>query len=192
MQTGFYFDQSRCTGCHTCAVACKDWYDTPAGPASWIRVTPIEKGKFPNPSLSYLFISCFHCAAPVCAEACPVSAISKGKEDGIVVVDREVCIGGEKCKFACRKACPYDVPQFGAEPNPKMQKCHLCLKRWPGRKKPICVEACPMRALDAGPLEELKAEYGDIQEAEGFTYSKRVGPSVVFKPKSPRPDDVYG
>ncbi len=183
MQRGFYFDQSRCTGCYTCIVACKDWHDIPAGPASWIKVTPIEKGKFPNPSLSYFFRPCFHCTNPICAEACPVNAITKREEDGEVGVDRERCIGGDQCGFACRKACLYKVPQFGAEANPKMQKCHLCFERWSEGKKPICVEACPMRALDAGPLEDLQALYGNGNEAEGFLYSKRLKPSVVFKPK---------
>lgn len=183
MQMGFYFDQSRCTGCYACIVACKDWHDIPAGPASWIKVTAIEKGKFPDLSLSYLFTPCLHCAEPICAEACPVSAITKREGDGVVVVDREVCIGSEQCKFACLKACPYDVPQFGAEPNPKMQKCDLCLERWVENKKPICVDACPMRALDAGPLDKLKAKYGDTREVEGFAYSKRVIPSIVFKSK---------
>ena len=186
MQMGFYFDQSRCTGCYTCVVACKDWYDIPAGPVSWIRITATEKGKFPNLSLSYLFTSCLHCAEPICAKACPVDAITKRVNDGIVVVDREVCIGSEECKFACLKACPYDVPQFGVETNAKMQKCGLCLERWMENKKPICVEACPMRALDAGSLEELKAKYGDIQEAESFVYSHRVMPSIIFKSKIPK------
>ncbi len=48
---------------------------------------------------------------------------------------------------------------------------------------PDCVEACPVRALDAGPLDELKKKYGDGREVEGFTYSKRTQPAVVFKPK---------
>ena len=162
-------------------VACKDWHDIPAGPVSWIRITAVEKGRFPHPSLSYLFTSCFHCAHPLCAKACPVNAITKRKKDGVVVIDRELCIGAEQCRFACRKACPYDVPQFESEPNPKAQKCDLCLERAEQSKRPICVEACPMRALDVGPLNELKTKYGDIHEAEGFDYSKRAIPSVVFK-----------
>ncbi|MDD4859641.1 MAG: 4Fe-4S dicluster domain-containing protein [Dehalococcoidales bacterium] len=186
MQKGFYFDQSRCTGCFTCAVACKDWHDTPAGPANWIRVQALEEGKFPNTELSYLFKSCFHCAQPTCIKACPVNAITKRAEDGIVIVNRETCIGGEKCKYACRKACRYEAPQFGAEPNAKMQKCDLCLERWGENKKPICVEACPMRALDAGTMDELKAKYGSRQEAINFTYVKRMEPSVVLKSKSYR------
>ena len=44
MQMGFYFDQTLCTGCYTCIVACKDWHDVPAGPASWMRLKTVEKG----------------------------------------------------------------------------------------------------------------------------------------------------
>ena len=83
----------------------------------------------------------------------------------------------------CREVCPYRAPQFGAEDDPRMQMCNLCLERWGQNKKPICVTSCPTRALDAGPIEELKADYGDIKEAEGFTFSPSIGPSVIFKPK---------
>jgi anaerobic dimethyl sulfoxide reductase subunit B (iron-sulfur subunit) len=48
---------------------------------------------------------------------------------------------------------------------------------------PVCIESCPTRALDAGPLDELKARYGDVVQADGFSYSKRTRPAVVFKPK---------
>ena len=64
-----------------------------------------------------------------------------------------------------------------------MQKCDFCLDRLRRNKKPICIASCPMRALDAGPLNELKEQYGDVQEAEGFVYSKKAMPSIVFKPK---------
>jgi anaerobic dimethyl sulfoxide reductase subunit B (iron-sulfur subunit) len=83
----------------------------------------------------------------------------------------------------CLEACPYDAPQFGAEESAKMQKCDLCLERWAEHKKPICVDACPMRALDAGPIKELRAKYGDIKEAEGFVYSEKLTPTIAFKPK---------
>ena len=74
-------------------------------------------------------------------------------------------------------------PQFEAEENAKMQKCHFCLDRLAENKKPACVDACPMRAMDAGPMEELRAKYGDIREAEGFVYSEKLNPCIVFKPK---------
>lgn len=83
----------------------------------------------------------------------------------------------------CKEVCPYSVPQFAFEANTKMQKCNFCLDRWIDHKKPICVSACPMRALDAGPLEEIKSKYGDTKEAEGFAYSLGCKPSIIFRPK---------
>lgn len=182
MQRKFYFDQTRCTGCEACVVACKDWNDVPAGPASWIRVLTIEKGKYPNALVAFLTTSCYHCARPSCVPACPVAAISKRDEDGIVVVDRETCLGHDNCEM-CLQACPYAAPQFGAEDNAKMQKCDFCLDRWTQGRKPICVDACPMRALDAAPADELEVRYGDRKEATEFTHLAEIGPSIIFKPK---------
>ncbi|MEW6142883.1 MAG: 4Fe-4S dicluster domain-containing protein [Chloroflexota bacterium] len=181
MQIGFYFDQTRCTGCYTCTVACKDWHDIPAGPASWMRVSTIERGKFPDVFVAFFAQPCYHCAHPACVEVCPVDAAIKRDEDGIVVVDQEKCLGKDKCS-ACKDACPWGVPQFRAE-NAKMEKCDLCLERWAEGKKPICVEGCPMYALDAGPMEEMKTKYGTGTQAAGFTWSEKCQPSVVFKPK---------
>ena len=178
MQIGFYFDQTRCIGCYTCIVACKDWHDVPAGPASWRRVTTIEKGKFPELLVAFLSTSCCHCAEPTCVPACPVGAIAKREEDGVVVMDREACLGKDNCEL-CLEVCPYDVPQFGAEDNAKMQKCDFCLDRLAENKEPICVAACLLRALDAGSLDELEAKYGDAKEAEGFVYSAEVKPSII-------------
>jgi anaerobic dimethyl sulfoxide reductase subunit B (iron-sulfur subunit) len=167
MQMGFYFDQTRCTGCFTCTVACKDWHDIPPGPASWRRVQTIERDKYPTPFVAFLATSCYHCAQPACMSACPVNAISKRGQDGIVVVDRELCLGRDHCQL-CSEACPYDAPQFGAEENGRMQMCNLCMERWPEGKKPVCVAGCPTRALDAGPINEIRAKYGEVQEAVGF------------------------
>jgi len=147
-----------------------------------MRLSCIEKGKFPDLFVAYLAQPCFHCAEPSCLAACPVNAITKREEDGVVVVDREACLGEEACGL-CEEACPYDSPQFGPEPDARVQKCDLCLERWAEGKKPVCVEGCPMRALDAGPLNELRAKYGDVREAEGFVYSEAAKPSVVFKLK---------
>lgn len=182
MQMGFYFDQSRCVACYSCVVACKDWHDVPAGPASWRKVVTIEQGSFPDLSVAFLATSCYHCAAPACVAACPSGALTKRTEDGIVVVDREKCLGKDQCDL-CLQVCPYQTPQFGSEPNAKMQKCDFCLDRLEEGKPPVCVSGCPLRALDAGPLEELIARYGQEREAEGFAYSDKENPSVIFKPK---------
>ena len=186
MQIGFYFDQTRCTGCSACLVACKDWHDLPAGPANWMRLLYTEKGKFPNVFVGYLVVPCYQCLDPTCIPACPARAISKRDEDGIVVVDGTACLGNQECDVKCLKACPYDVPQFGPEPGAKMCKCNFCLDRWLENKLPVCVEACPTRALDGGPLDELKVKYSDIREAQGFVYSNRTKPAVVLKPKRPK------
>ena len=180
MQMAFYFDQSRCIGCYACSVACKDWNDIPADAIQWRRVTSQEWGTCPEVFLTCLSLSCCHCTNPACAEACPVNAISKRKEDGIMAVDRKECLGYDACG-ACKKACPYEVPQFGSEGNAKMQMCTFCIDRLRENKKPACVDACPVRALDAGSMEELRGKYGAIKEVPGFTAAAETMPSIIFK-----------
>jgi anaerobic dimethyl sulfoxide reductase subunit B (iron-sulfur subunit) len=114
--------------------------------------------------------------------ACPAEAITKRKKDGLVLVDQAKCLGKDKCDL-CLQSCPYEAPQFGAEKNAKMQMCNLCPDRLQEGKKPICVAGCPMRALDAGPIDELRSLYGDKTEAVAFAYSTDLKPSVIFKPK---------
>lgn len=184
MQMAFYFDQTRCTGCFVCLIACKDYHDVELGPVDYRDVTYLEKGKYPNPYIAYMTTSCFHCANPECATACPVDAITKREKDGIVVVDRELCLGKDNCALLCQEACPYDMPRFGDEENAKMQMCDFCLDQLDENKSPVCVAACLTRCLEAGPLTELTAKYGNIKEAEGFAYSEETKPSVIFKPKT--------
>lgn len=116
MQYGFYFDQTRCTGCFACVVVCRDWHDVTAGPVSWMRVKTIEAGMYPDPYYAHIAIPCYHCANPRCVAVCPTGAIVK-REDGVVVVDRDKCrtepgcgiiIGQEfgKQQSPCKIACP--------------------------------------------------------------------------------------
>jgi len=123
-------------------------------------------------------LSCSHCEKPSCAEACPVGAITKREENGIMMVNREECLGHNACG-ACKKACPYGVPQFGEEDNARMQMCTFCIDRLQQGKKPACVDACPMRALDSGPIELLTARYGAIRD----TFSTQNKPSIIIKPR---------
>jgi len=180
-QIGFYFDQSRCIGCCTCVVACKDWHDIPAGPCNLIRVRTIEKGEFPTVLTCFMVTPCYHCVNPPCLKVCPTKAITKREEDGIVTVNQERCLG-KKCSL-CSLACPYEAPQFRAETNARMEKCDLCLDRLSKGEKPICVGACQTRALDVGPLDELQTKYGKTVQAKGFNYHTIVRPSVIHRSK---------
>lgn len=179
MQLGFYFDQRRCTACNTCVVACKQWNDVPAGPAFWRWVATEEEGRFPDLWVSHLSLSCCHCYDPACVQACPASAISKRDQDGIVLVDREACISG--CR-ACRDACPYDAPQF-RDGSSKMEMCDFCLDRLEEGKRPMCVVSCPLRALDSGPMEELRATYGDAGLDPGFPDPSKTRPAIILRAK---------
>ncbi|MFO7860675.1 MAG: 4Fe-4S dicluster domain-containing protein [Desulfosalsimonas sp.] len=123
----------------------------------------------------YLASACWHCAAPVCADACPPGAIYKRQDDGVVIVDPEKCLGKDDCGTKCLKACPYDAPQFGPEENARMHKCNFCEDRLAAGKVPNCVEACPVRALDAGPMEELEKKMPMPQTFQG----------------SPRPEAIF-
>ncbi len=111
-----------------------------------------------------------------------MDAITKEQDSGLVLVDTESCLGKENCEL-CLQACPYDVPQFGMKQNAKMQKCNLCPDRVAEGRNPACVDACPVRALDAGPMEELQAKYGSTGDAVGFSYVPALAPSFIVKPK---------
>jgi anaerobic dimethyl sulfoxide reductase subunit B (iron-sulfur subunit) len=65
-----------------------------------------------------------------------------------------------------------------------MRKCNFCIDRHLAGKLPNCIEACPVRALDAGFLDELEKKYGHNQEAVDFNYSNRTKPAIVVKTKS--------
>ena len=115
-QLGFYIDQTRCTGCYACIVACKDWHDIPAGPASWMKVSTIEKGKFPDLFVAFRPNPCYHCVDAPCVAVCPVGAITKREDNGIVVVDREKCIGQDSCGHPCSIECPAGNDVLGFVP----------------------------------------------------------------------------
>jgi anaerobic dimethyl sulfoxide reductase subunit B (iron-sulfur subunit) len=151
---------------------------------NWRWVVTVEKGQYPAVFVAFLSLSCLHCAEPACLSVCPVDAIKKRKADGIVVVDQEACTGKDACGV-CKEACPWSVPQFSSEADAKMQKCHFCVERWQEGRKPICVEACPVWALDAGPLDELESRHGVFKEIGGFKHDETNKPSVVFKPREP-------
>ena len=177
-QYGFFVDLSRCIGCNSCTVSCKQWHDIPPGPIKWIRIYQWEKGLFPKTSIHILPIMCYHCENPVCIKACPNGAIYKEEQYGAVLVDEDKCKGTRKCW----KACPYGTPQFaGDAPDTKMSKCNMCIDRLKLGLKPICVLSCPMRALEFGPLPELIKKYGSLKQIEDMPGYDMTKPAIIFK-----------
>lgn len=157
-QYGFFIDLSRCTGCHACTIACKQWHDIDPGPVKWMRVHQWETGVFPGIGLRILPLMCAHCQRPLCLDACPNRAIYKEDKYGAVLVDPAKCSGARKCW----QVCPYGAPQFEDDgPNAKMSKCNMCIDRLEQGQAPICVLSCSLRALEFGPLEELQNKFGD-------------------------------
>ncbi len=98
---GMVIDVKRCIGCWSCTISCKEEHFLPPG-VFWNRVLIGEKGKFPTSSKIMYPILCNHCKDAACVEACPTGATFQ-REDGIVMVDYDKCVG---CR-ACLISCPY-------------------------------------------------------------------------------------
>ncbi|MES0371566.1 MAG: sulfate reduction electron transfer complex DsrMKJOP subunit DsrO [Mariprofundaceae bacterium] len=152
VQYGMLIDTRRCIGCHGCSVACKAEFDVPLGfTRSWVEY--VEKGDFPNVSRNFLPRLCNHCTHPPCVDVCPTGATFKREEDGIVVVDPDVCIG---CKY-CIQACPYDARFINPETG-SADKCDFCFHRVSQGSPPACVETCIGRARIFGDLNDPNSE----------------------------------
>ncbi|GGI87256.1 DMSO/selenate family reductase complex B subunit [Shewanella gelidii] len=187
VQYGFYVDASKCTGCKTCQIACKDRKDLPVG-VNWRRVYEYGGGQWTengDGSINqdvfayYKSIGCNHCNEPVCVKACPTGAMHKRKEDGLVHIASELCIGCE----SCARACPYDAPQIDSA-RKVMTKCDGCFERLAEGMKPSCVESCPMRAIDFGTMDELQAKYPDAvaPNIAPLPVSSITSPNLLVKP----------
>jgi anaerobic dimethyl sulfoxide reductase subunit B (iron-sulfur subunit) len=120
--------------------------------------------------------SCNHCIVPACVAVCPVDAIERDQDTGLVYINEETCIG---CA-TCVTACPYEMPKMSAE-DAVARKCDGCLDRVKEGKAPICVEACPLRALEFGDIEELRSAYGDIAQIPPLP-DPSTSPNLVIKP----------
>jgi anaerobic dimethyl sulfoxide reductase subunit B (iron-sulfur subunit) len=186
IQYAFYFDASSCSGCKACQVACKDKHGLGVG-LLWRRVYEVAGGGWQrrgaawvtNVYAYYVSLACNHCARPICAEVCPAGSIRK-REDGIVLLDTAKCIG---CRY-CEWACPYGAPQYD-DANGIMTKCTFCADLVDRGLPPACVAACPLRALDFGPREELEARYGPLEPVYPLAENGLTDPALVLTP--PRP-----
>jgi phenylacetyl-CoA:acceptor oxidoreductase subunit 1 len=176
-QWALAIDQSKCTGCGYCVMACKAHNNVPPD-ITWNPV--LEVGKTGDKTI-YLPRPCMQCANAPCVDVCPVKA-SIYRPDGIVMIDYDRCIG---CRY-CEVACPYGarsftwkkftgpnpaVPQWGEpeverRPRGVVEKCTFCVQRidrgtelglTPGVDQdatPACVNVCPTGARIFGDIND--------------------------------------
>ena len=175
-QKGFLINSAECTGCKACELACKDVHSFEIGPRARIvregcgggwtvdektgACTPAQVFSY---SVSY---SCGHCENPACVEVCPTGAHHKDEETGIVSITADDCIGCQSCV----KSCPYGAPQYRVDLN-ITQKCDGCYDLRAKGIEPDCVQACLMRALTFGDMEETGTNLGKVACAPESTTS---------------------
>ncbi len=176
MPYGFVIDQTRCIGCHACTVACKSENDVPVGDfRTWVKYTEI--GVFPQVRRHFAVLRCNHCTNAPCVTICPVTALAK-RPDGIVDLDRDVCIG---CK-ACMQACPYDALYLN-EDSGSAEKCHYCAHRVDQGLEPACVVVCPEEAIIAGDFGDPESKIGRLARQPGAVVRRpeqNTGPNVWY------------
>jgi Fe-S-cluster-containing dehydrogenase component len=183
-QLALVIDLNVCVGCHACVTSCKEWNTSgSAGPLAdqnayaanptgtfFNRVQTYEAGVFPATETIHFPKSCLHCEDPPCVPVCPTGASYKRKEDGIVLVDYDKCIG---CKY-CAWACPYGARELDEE-RQVMTKCTLCVDRIydeglpKADRQPACVQACPTGARLFGDVKDPLSEVSiAIRERGGY------------------------
>ncbi len=169
-QVGWIIDLKKCIGCRSCFVACKSENNTPLR-TDWRYVVERESGTYPTPKREFISLACNHCDEPACEKSCPVDAISKRADDGIVLIDQDKCIGCRYCMFAC----PYGAPRIDTDTG-KVSKCTMCMHRVDAGFQPACATTCL-----TGAIQYVKDFTGDTETApDGFNDPALTEPNINF------------
>ncbi|MCB2180310.1 4Fe-4S dicluster domain-containing protein [bacterium] len=153
-------DSRLCIGCQSCTVACKINNELPVDMIYNPVTTVGPTGVYPNVHMTHIPLLCMHCANPPCVDACPTGA-SQQREDGVVWVDANKCVG---CK-ACVMACPYGARHPNLEIG-IVQKCDFCMERLAENEEPYCVKTCHQRARIFGDLDDPTSEVSRLVNKE--------------------------
>jgi molybdopterin-containing oxidoreductase family iron-sulfur binding subunit len=194
---GMVIDLKKCIGCYSCVVACKAEHNSPTG-VFQTSVLEKEMGKFPKAIRIFVPVLCNHCEEPPCADVCPTKASYK-RDDGVVMIDFEKCIG---CG-SCVEHCPYharvlvednravffdgktvfEKPVHQIIPEKVALKCDLCYYRVEKGLEPACAEVCPTGARIFGDLSDKEGILWDlIHKHDGWQMMPEKGtePSVYY------------
>lgn len=153
-------DLRRCIGCQSCTVSCAIENQTPQGEfrttVNQYQVRREDSDVVTNVLLPRL---CNHCDNPPCVPVCPVQATFQ-REDGIVVIDNQRCVG---CAY-CVQACPYDA-RFINHETQTADKCTFCVHRLEAGLLPACVESCVGGARIIGDLHNPQSRLRQLLDA---------------------------
>jgi formate dehydrogenase iron-sulfur subunit len=158
---GMLIDLTRCAGCNSCALACKESNNLPnsdvvpqALDSDTYTFVDVRQVVTANGELKTRYVKrqCMHCLNAACVSACPAAAMHSSGQ-GPVIYRPNRCLG---CRY-CQVACPFGVPRFDWDNgiNPVISKCWMCYGRLQAGQNPACAEACPTGALRFGRREEL-------------------------------------
>jgi tetrathionate reductase subunit B len=189
---GLLIDSNKCTpGCDHCVKACateNGLKDTghPRTDAQWIRKVELKDMRTGR-ALS-VPVMCQHCEHPPCVDVCPTGASFK-RADGIVLVDRHICIG---CRY-CMMACPYKarsiVFQDIADQNPDVPRgngcaeaCTLCVHRVDRDQQPACVDACAKAGHNAMIFGNLNDPQSEIARRVAQYASTQIRADLMLNP----------
>jgi Fe-S-cluster-containing dehydrogenase component len=200
---GLVIDLDICVGCHACAVNCKEWntggiaapltdldpYGAEPMGVWFNRIHSFEVGSGATGRTVHFPKSCLHCATPDCVTVCPTGASYKRAEDGIVLVQEDLCIG---CKL-CSWACPYGAREYDYDAG-VMKKCTLCVDKIYNEtleevdRVPACVATCPASARHFGDLGDPTSAVATlVAERGGYDLMPELGYQPTNKYLPPRP-----